>query len=110
MTAGVYLIHFDPPYKHARHYVGFAEDIDARLRAHRDGHGARLTQVAVAHGCELILARVWPGGDRTLERHLKQQKRAPHLCPVCGRKHAQLHLYMDTALDFTLEDVDELAF
>lgn len=31
-----------------------------------------------------------------------------HFAPAY--KHAQLHLYMDTALDFTLEDVDELAF
>ena len=39
---GVYLIHFAPAYKHAKHYLGYAEDIDARLQAHRDGHGAGL--------------------------------------------------------------------
>lgn len=110
MTAGVYLIHFEPAYKHAKHYTGFAEDISARLQAHRDGHGARLTQVAVAAGCELILARIWPGGDRQLERRLKRRKGALHLCPICNGDCEQLRLFMDTALDFALEDVEELAF
>jgi hypothetical protein len=28
----VYLIHFDVPYRRARHYTGWALDLDARLR------------------------------------------------------------------------------
>lgn len=95
--AGVYLIHFSPSYKHAKHYLGWAEDIDRRLAEHEIGAGARLTQVAVDAGCRLILARVWEDGDRTLERKLKNRKNAPALCPICG-------------LAFTLDDVDELAF
>jgi len=94
---GVYLIHFSPAYKHAKHYLGFARDIDARLALHQAGGGARLTQVAAANGCTLILARVWVGGDRALERKLKGRKNAPALCPICG-------------LSFSLDDVEELAF
>jgi site-specific DNA-cytosine methylase len=30
----VYLLHFDRPYKHARHYLGWAESLDARLAVH----------------------------------------------------------------------------
>ena len=34
-TAGdagtVYLIHFDTPYKHARHYTGWASDLERRV-------------------------------------------------------------------------------
>lgn len=98
----VYLIHFDPPYKHAKHYLGFAEDVLPRVWAHQTGHGARLTQVAVDHGCNLVLARVWEDGDRKLERKLKRRKNAPKLCPICG---AEL-----SALDFTIDDVDPLEF
>jgi predicted GIY-YIG superfamily endonuclease len=30
----VYLIHFDRPYKHSRHYLGYATDVDERLERH----------------------------------------------------------------------------
>lgn len=95
--AGVYLIHFSPAYKHAKHYLGYAENVESRFALHKVGGGARLTQVAVQAGCQLILARVWEDGDRQLERKLKNRKDAPALCPVCG-------------LRFTLDDVEELAF
>lgn len=102
---GCYLIHFEPPYKHARHYLGFAEDVLRRVDEHRAGQGARLTQVAAQAGCKLVLARVWPNGDRQLERKLKRRKEAPCLCPVCTGERLQLDLF-----SFTLEDVEELAF
>ena len=45
MAAGtVYLLHFDQPYKHARHYVGWtARNVRCRLAEHAAGRGARLT-------------------------------------------------------------------
>ena len=82
---GVYLIHFSRPYKHARHYLGYAENIDARLNEHRNGTGARLTHVVIGDGIELILARVWPGRDRTFERFLKNTRCVPNYCPECRR-------------------------
>ena len=46
MTAGtVYLLHFDQPYKHARHYVGWASNVKRRLAEHEAGRGARLLAV-----------------------------------------------------------------
>jgi predicted GIY-YIG superfamily endonuclease len=36
----VYLLHFDRPYKRARHYLGFAEDLERRLELHRAGRGS----------------------------------------------------------------------
>ena len=77
-----YLLHFSRPYKHAKHYLGTAEDVQARLEQHRAGHAARLTQVVVEAGIELDLVRTWPGG-RAKERQLKRQKHGPRLCPVC---------------------------
>jgi hypothetical protein len=78
----VYLIHLDPPYKHARHYCGFAEDVKKRFTLHIIGRGARLTQVAVEAGCELKLAKVWWDEGRDFERKLKDGSLADH-CPLC---------------------------
>jgi predicted GIY-YIG superfamily endonuclease len=78
----VYLIHFDAAYKHARHYTGWTEDLDARLRRHHAGHGARLLEVITAAGITWRLARTWPGG-RDLERAIKDQHNAPAFCPEC---------------------------
>lgn len=84
--SAVYLLHFEPAYKQARHYTGFADDLEPRINAHQHGKGARLTQVAHDAGCALILARVWPDGDRHLERSIKNRKSAPRLCPICNGK------------------------
>ena len=37
----IYLLHFDRSYRHARHYLGYTENLDARLAAHRAGAAAR---------------------------------------------------------------------
>ena len=92
---GCYLLHFDPRFKHAGHYLGFAEDIDRRVKEHQSGtSGARLTTVAAKAGCALILVRTWPEADRTVERKLKGTKGAgrtgslARLCPVCKQAKA----------------------
>lgn len=79
----VYLLHFHPRYKHARHYLGYTKHLATRIEEHRCGTGARLTQVAVANGITLELVRTWRG-NRKLERMLKRQKNAPLLCPLCN--------------------------
>lgn len=79
----VYLLHFDQPYKHARHYIGFAENLKKRLTLHAIGHGARLMEVIKAAGINWRLARTWQG-DRRLERKLKKRKHAALLCPFCS--------------------------
>jgi hypothetical protein len=79
----VYLLCFERPYHHARHYLGFAEALEARLAAHRAGRGARLLEVIAAAGIGWRLARTWPGGDRALERRLKRWHNGPRLCPAC---------------------------
>ena len=81
----VYLLHFSQPFKHAKHYMGFAEDIDTRLERHRAGNGSRLIAVITQAGIDFELARTWVG-DRALERKLKQRKDAPRLCPICDEK------------------------
>jgi hypothetical protein len=78
-----YLLHFTPPYRHARHYLGFTDDLSRRLHRQATGNGARLVAVALAAGCtfELVWVRL---GSRDEERRLKNQKAVPRLlCPVC---------------------------
>jgi len=81
----LYLLHFDPPYKHAAHYLGATtlRDLRPRLDAHRRGTGAKLTAAAIAAGCTLTLVRTWPDGDFDLERRIKRQGSLRRVCPAC---------------------------
>ena len=81
----IYLIHFTQPYKHARHYLGWASNLSSRLQHHRQGNGARLMQVIRQAGISWSLARTW-AGDRKEERRLKNWHNAPELCPICNPK------------------------
>jgi hypothetical protein len=79
----IYLLHFDRPYRHARHYTGWTTDLDARLAAHIVGDGARLIEVIEQAGIGWTLARTWTG-TRNTERALKRQGGASRRCPLCG--------------------------
>lgn len=80
----VYLLHFDSPYWHARHYLGSTTHLQRRLAEHAQGRGARLLEVITAAGIRFQLARTWTG-DKALERQLKRRHNAPRLCPLCRR-------------------------
>lgn len=79
----VYLLHFDRPYKHARHYVGRTENVKRRLAEHAAGRGARLLAVVREAGIGWQLARLWPGGAAR-ERQIKRQGGHARHCPLCG--------------------------
>lgn len=79
----VYLLHFDRPYRHAKHYLGWTLDLDARLAEHAAGRGARLLEVVASSGIGWRLARTWPGG-RARERQIKRQGGLSRCCPLCG--------------------------
>ena len=83
---GVYLIHFERPYKHAQHYIGYAADIDKRLAKHSSGNGARLIKVIQDHGIEWCVVKIWKDKGRDFERKLKKQKNAWRHCPICLMK------------------------
>jgi predicted GIY-YIG superfamily endonuclease len=82
------LLHFDTPYRHARHYLGYAADLDVRLAQHRAGRGARLVEVITEAGISFTLARTWEG-DRTMERRLKNRHASPRLCPLCRARESR---------------------
>ena len=88
MAKGVYLIHFEQRISAAhttQHYLGYADDINARFDEHASGRGARLTQVAVERGIPFRIVRTWEGKDRRFERKLKKWKNSPKLCPCCNQ-------------------------
>jgi hypothetical protein len=76
------MLHFKRPWRHARHYVGWTDDLPARLAAHEAGRGARLVAVIIAAGIEFEVARTVTG-DRKLERAIKNAGGAVRYCPVC---------------------------
>lgn len=82
---GLYLLHFDPPFKHARHYLGWARSIDRRVRCHLTGgqRSSPLVRAALAAGCVVTVARTWPDADRNTERRLKRQGGLSRHCPTC---------------------------
>jgi predicted GIY-YIG superfamily endonuclease len=83
VSGTVYLLHFDRPFQHARHYCGWTADLPARLAAHATGRGARLVEVITGAGIGFTLARTWPG-TRTRERQIKRQGGLSRCCPLCG--------------------------
>ncbi len=85
----VYLIHFDEPLGdrsnprgQARHYLGYTEDLDARMEAHRRGNGSAIMRAVSEAGISWRLVRTWPGG-RDVEKKLKSQHNSPRFCPIC---------------------------
>ena len=82
----VYLLCFDKKFKHAKHYIGFAENqrtFEARMKHHAKGQGSRLMAAVAKAGIGFCVSRTWPDGDRNFERKLKNRKEASALCPHC---------------------------
>ncbi|CAN5492750.1 hypothetical protein BH10CHL1_BH10CHL1_50120 [soil metagenome] len=100
---GVYLLHFSPRYKHAGHYIGFADHLPARIAEQFAGKGANLVQVALRNGCILTLACTWANKDRKFERSLKNRGGAARICPICRCE-------LPSELIFTLDDVEAMEF
>lgn len=88
----VYLLHFDEPLGHTRHYSGFAKEADCkkRLQRHADGNGARLLQVAIERGITWQVAKIWPEADRAFERKLKARGQST-ICPLCVERARAMH-------------------
>ncbi|MBU6231704.1 endonuclease [Patescibacteria group bacterium] len=97
----IYILHFNTPYKHATHYIGYTASVDSletRIGHHLDGRGARLMNAVARAGITFELAAIFPG-DRTLERKLHKQSAASpsrgiySICPLCrylAREKAEL--------------------
>lgn len=88
----LYLIHFDAPLHHARHYLGFAESVEAvpaRLERHRAGNGAKIMAAVGRAGITWRLIRLWAEADRNAERALKNRNDNASLCPICRKARSR---------------------
>jgi predicted GIY-YIG superfamily endonuclease len=84
----VYVLHFDPPYRHAGHYIGWAQDADTRIAQHLAGVGSPLVRAAVLAGSHVRVAATFVG-SRYLERRLKRwHNTTARVCPICRARRA----------------------
>lgn len=82
---GLYLLHFEPRYLHAGHYLGYSDNVERRVAVHLacGSKSSPLVRAAIASGCAVTVARTIAGGTRTLERRLKKAGGLSRHCPVC---------------------------
>ena len=85
-----YLLHFEQPIGHSRHYLGWTNNLGKRLSSHLDGKRERcvLTHEARLRGIGFQLARVWEDVTIEHEKRLKSWKNNPKLCPICQRERS----------------------
>lgn len=86
----LYLICFERPFGHARHYLGYTKDQESfplRIQHHRRGTGANLLRHVNLAGIAWNVVRTWPDGDQTMERRLKGHS-STRLCPKCSPEGA----------------------
>ena len=97
----LYLLHLEPGYKHAAHYLGFtpAAQVERRVLEHLSGgpKASPLVKATLQAGCRVNLVRTWTDekATRTRERQMKNTKNVPDYCPICRerRRHPnQAHL------------------
>ena len=79
----VYLLHFDQPLAHAKHYLGYTNNLERRIKEHRRGHsGSHIMRVLKQRGIGFVVARTWEGGTRADERRMKGRGKG-RMCPIC---------------------------
>ncbi len=84
----IYLLHFERPYHHARHYLGCTGDLVRRLREHLGGKGmggSPLVEAVRAAGIGVTLVRLWPDSFDQ-ERRLKRWHGGSQFCPLCNKR------------------------
>lgn len=85
----VVLLHFDPPYEHARHYSIFAKGIGRGRDYAREVIAGRrfaphpLVQSAIEAGCEITIAKVFAGADRNERHRMRSNGSLSRFCPIC---------------------------
>jgi len=83
----VYLLHLEPAFKRARHFVGATSDPSTALALARGDVpiiDAPLLVAARDAGVQFTVERTWVGGERERAR-IRSQKGAATFCPLCQR-------------------------
>jgi hypothetical protein len=84
----VYVLHFEPAYKHALHYIGWTSehDVNARITVTceaADPHSYALRSTPVSRSN----SQGPTPGTRYLERRLKRRHKTRQLCTICRQQH-----------------------
>ncbi len=86
MNVDMYLLHFDKPYHHAKHYLGIAKNgIERRVAEHLAGQGANLTRILKLNGIGFVVAKTWLDVPKKSEMKLKGRGLSEY-CPICSDK------------------------
>lgn len=86
---GLFLLHFEPRYHHAGHYLGYAKrNVYEYARSVANGTCLRypheLVEAAVQWGMvEIVVADTWPGWGREEQIGMRRQGGLSRFCPVC---------------------------
>ncbi len=83
MKGYVYLLHFEEPYYHAQHYLGWSMSPFERFQRHIIRCEQPLIRAVITAGISIEIVRIWDDVDRHFERRLKKRRNHPRLCPVC---------------------------
>lgn len=93
----LFLLHFDPPYRHAGHYLGYAKGTGRVATYARAVAAGKVTQfphplveAAYAQGSVLRIVAVFHGASRDERRRMRANGSLSRFCPVCrenGRHH-----------------------
>lgn len=86
-TTTIYLLHFDRPLAHARHYLGSTSNLEQRIDEHRKGvgHCPRLIRALHNAGIGFEVVATW-AGDKNAERKMKG-KSLVRYCPLCKAEY-----------------------
>lgn len=88
----LYLLHFDPPYRHARHYLGYAIGTGrGRAYAKAQARGVllgahELVMAAQANLCTITVADVLVGEGRATQRRMRAAGSLSRFCPTCRER------------------------
>lgn len=103
----VYLLHFDPPYKHSGHYYGWTTDLNATVKRHYAGtSGAKMVTAAVRAGSKIIVARRWKDVPYAFVKKMRAGKNAIRRCPRCRAegRYAQQDDRLEELLERSLDE------
>lgn len=87
MALQIYILHFTPPYKHARHYTGISKEANLRVERHiRGTTKVRLVNVIHEQGHSISVGNMFSVPNKLSEKALKKGKSVPDYCSICNPK------------------------
>ena len=116
MSWKLYVIHFDKPYKHAKHYTGIAIDVDKRIKEHKGGYGSKLMAVITKNNigfkCNIIGEYPTYSIAKAEEKRLKTKVKQPKkYCPICiENKNCKHERIIGDNYGETCADCNEILF